>query len=535
MRSLILTLALSLTLAGAALAQSFSGTYNAKFEDNAYTLKLQQDKEGKVIGTLAEGGTELQIEGKVEAGKLVGTATLKGTPVKFFLSAKREAGKLILEVTEAGDDGKPDKETTEKITFDAPAGGTIEPEDKATPAKTNPLAKGAAAPSDPFVGLWKSKDLAVDIKGGSGQYKGTLTLDGKAFPFTSRKDGPGMSGEFTSGTDKFEFLAKIEGEALQLKTGDTVYVLLREGGAAKPANPLEKPKPSNPLAKKGEAGAKTDGADRRETPDKVFRHPVGLTVRYPKEWTLKVVEGSTYVLLPPGAGQDELYILGGTSVPGVTRADDPRAAQAADAAIAQLGSALQRKGPGEPMKVGDQPGMIFTYEGGPNGRARIYAIIHKEHAVALTAIGNKEKVDGRDAALRKIFGSFVLGEGERDAAIVGAWRNVGTRSIDARDNVGRLQASSVGESQRTVILRPDGTCTAREWSRTIAGGSGVFVDTGDQVTTKNGKWYAGSGKLILAWDNSAEEYDYRVVGQPGARQVVLKLDEKRESIWDETR
>jgi hypothetical protein len=534
LRSLVLTFALLLSLAFGACSQTLTGSYSTKVDDEVYTLKLEQDKEGKVTGTLAEGGAALQIEGKVEGGKLVGTAVLKGTPVKLFITARRETGKLILEVTEPGDDGKPDKETTEKITFDAPAGAAVEPDGKSAPAKPNPLAKGATPP-DPFVGTWRSKDLTVDINGANGQYKGTLTLDGKAYPFTSKKDGPGIAGEFTSGSDKFEFLATMEGEALQLKTGDTVYVLLREVGSAKPANPLKRPKPSNPLAKRGEAGAKNVADDRRETPDKVFRHPVGLTVRYPKEWTLKVVEGSTYVLLPPGASQDELYILGGTKVPGVTRADDPRAAQAADAAIAQLGSALRRMGPGESMKVGDRPGMIFAYEGGPNGRARIYAVIHQEHAVALTAIGNKEKVDGRDAALRKIFGSFVLGEGERDAAIVGAWRNVGTRGIDARDNVGRLQASSVGESQRTVILRPDGTCTAREVSRTIAGGSGVFVDTGDQVSTKNGKWYAGSGKLILAWDDSAEEYDYRVVGQPGGRQIALKLDDKRESIWDEAR
>jgi hypothetical protein len=428
-----------LSLAAAAFGQNFSGTYTTKHDQNSYSLKLTQDRDGKVSGTLSEGGTELQIQAKAESGKLSGTAVLKGAPIKFFIAAKRESGKLILEVTEAGADGQPDPRTTEKITFDAPDGPAGQsdkpapgkPEEKPAPARTNPLSKGPV--------------------------------------------------------------------------------------------------------KKDDNGSKTAGTDRREAAEKVFRHPVGLTVRYPNAWTLKQADGGLFVLIPPSAGQDELYILGGTETPGVTRADDPRTAQAADAAIAQLGSALQRKGPGEAVKVGDKPGIIFTYEGGPNGRARVYAVIHKEHAVAITAIGNKEKVDARDTALRKIFAGFVLSEGERDPAIVGAWRNVGTRSIDARDSVGRQQASSVGESHRTVILRADGTCTSRDVSRTIAIGAGVSIDTGDQVTEKSGKWYAGGGKLILAWDKSAEEYDYRVTGAPGARQISLKLDEKRESLWAEAR
>src|SRR5207245_8119484 len=111
------------------------------------------------------------------------------------------------------------------------------------------------------------------------------------------------------------------------------------------------------------------------------------------------------------------------------------------------------------------------------------------------------------------------------------WAKVGTSSLDARDNAGRLQASFTGEHRRELLLRADGTCVSRATDRTIAIGQGVSIDTGDQVTVKNGKWFAGDGKITLLWERDAEEYEYRLLGANGAKQLVFVLGNGNGLVW----
>jgi hypothetical protein len=541
MRPALLTLVWMLITASPTFAQSFSGSYSGKEGVRTHSLKLQQEANGSVTGTYSDGEATLQLSGEVKDGAVVGKGRLQGVPITFSFKVRRESGGIVLELTEE-ENGTPDPETTEKVslkpdggapTADKPADKPADsPADK--PAKPNPRDK--RTPSDPFVGKFVAKDLTVELLTGVGGYEGTLTKDGAAYPLKAKRSGPGIEGSFKAGDDSFEFLAKVEAGVLQLKSGDTVYLLNREGGATK-ANPLEKSKPKNPLAAGASAtkAAGTTGNDERAPGPawKIFKHPAGISVRYPKDWDTRAIPSGGTQLLPPGATAEskEIYLLNGQAAEGIMSVDDPRLAQAVDALVAQAVPALRRTKPGEPVKAEQQPGMLFVYEGGNNGAARLYVTIINGYALAVVGLGDKTQVNARDGVLRQIFSSLGWKEGERDAALVGAWKKVGTTSLDSRDAVGRLQASSVSESQRSMVLRPDGTCTSREVSRTIALGQGVSLDSGDQVTTQNGKWFAGNGKLVLIWEKGADEYTYSFRGGAGSREVVIGTGGSRGEIW----
>ena len=70
-------LAIVLLLAGlpaVAGGASFSGTYKGEADEEVITAKLDQHKDGTVAGSLILGGYTLRLSGRVEGGRLVGTA-----------------------------------------------------------------------------------------------------------------------------------------------------------------------------------------------------------------------------------------------------------------------------------------------------------------------------------------------------------------------------------------------------------------------------------------------------------------------------
>ncbi len=401
------------------------------------------------------------------------------------------------------------------------------------------LAAAAASPdaADPLLGKWVSKVMTVVVEAAGSTYKGVITLDDKSYPFTAHKEEDGvMSGVFKSGDDSFDFAAKADAKTLLVKSGDNTYMLLRDTPAApRKVNPLDRSgkQAANPLAKGSAAG---EGAPPGDPDWNLLRHPVGLSMRYPRDWTVREVPNAGYQLIPPNADQREVYILGGQPAPGISSPDDPRLVAAIEQMMAQLGPLLHRVGPVEKVHIAAGTGIILTWEGGQNARARAYVGVAKGSAIGLTGIGAKELIEKREPTLLKMFQSFSTDQGKRDPAVVGAWNRLGTTGLDAHDNVGRLQASSASDHHETLVLRPDGSCMSREVSRTIANGAGVSIDTGDQVTNKSGHWYAGDGKLVLLWDNAApQEYGYRVNGGAGGRQLVFLLGNGRGILWTEGR
>ena len=58
------------------------------------------------------------------------------------------------------------------------------------------------------------------------------------------------------------------------------------------------------------------------------------------------------------------------------------------------------------------------------------------------------------------------------------------------------------------------------------------MDSGPQTTVKEGRWYAGDGRLVLLWsDDSGEEYHYQVQGAGGGRRLILRTDKGSVEVW----
>ncbi len=131
--------------------------------------------------------------------------------------------------------------------------------------------------------------------------------------------------------------------------------------------------------------------------------------------------------------------------------------------------------------------------------------------------------------MRMLFLSLMLAAQSalgQTVSLVGSWSHIGTSSLDARQH-GQLQASSVSESQRRARLTPDGRFVITITSRTIAGGSGVWVDSGEQTTTYTGRWQVQGETLRLSYDSDdgeeeVESYTFSVSGPPGARRLLLR-------------
>jgi hypothetical protein len=154
----------------------------------------------------------------------------------------------------------------------------------------------------------------------------------------------------------------------------------------------------------------------------LYRHPTGLSFRYPQGWTVKRSAGTeTLLLIPPNPAMrrrapTELYFLlaekvaeeGGQSI------DDPRVSEYLDAQIRSVSAALQRVGPPGAINLAETKGIVVDWHvrspRGDGRGARAFAAIIKGYRVTLIALGLKERLAARDAALRQIFSSFEAGE-----------------------------------------------------------------------------------------------------------------------------
>jgi len=268
---------------------------------------------------------------------------------------------------------------------------------------------------------------------------------------------------------------------------------------------------------------------------KTYHHPIGFTFWYPDGWT--VVESNPLQLIPPdrgtGAqGPTEAYLIVGNAAPGIERADDPRVSQFIEGQLAALLPNARRVGTTEPISTTGGPGALTTWEGtSPTGlqvRACAYVTLLQGYGVGLLAIGERQRVESRQGALREVFGTFGLLESQRDPQVVGTWRN------ESRYNY-RGPAAGVGDDFASTAIsqwayQADGTFRASGQVSTSAN-----IDTGMQAGG-GGRWATGEGHLYMVWaDGSYSVFKYYVQGAPGSRAMLLTPPNGEKQLWEEVR
>jgi hypothetical protein len=323
---------------------------------------------------------------------------------------------------------------------------------------------------------------------------GKIVLNGQEIPidFELRWEGDKV---------RFTMIADGEKEELLLTPKD-------RSTASKPKTPSV-PKPSTPTT------PKTAPAKPKTTPNPVppkpspvptnaslYRHPSGVKFALPQGWKIINASDALLLLLPPGQSKpdgDELYFLLISQAGEATRHDDPRIVQGVEALLNGEEGLLKGAVRFEQTKTHVNGA---SFEGTANNETKLYArtAIGKPNQVVagVLAVGLKAKIQPRETALHALATSIKIDAPERDPRFLGTWGgSVNTSGLEARDNVGRSQASSVTDSSTTFSFGEDGTFVETSTSRTIAIGQGVSLDTGDNVEKTQLVWCAGNGKVCL--------------------------------------
>ena len=177
----------------------------------------------------------------------------------------------------------------------------------------------------------------------------------------------------------------------------------------------------------------------------VYRHPTGLTFWYPQSWRLQELDEALQLVpndvVTTQEGPSELYFVSGESIAGsgITRADDPQVIGYVDQQVRSVLPQLQLSGDREYVPLMGTQGVVFRWAGSNNAgkpiEGRAYIVISKDVALILSAIAYKGLIDKRDASLKKVFTSFVLGEGQLDQALVGTWNKYATASLANPDRI----------------------------------------------------------------------------------------------------
>lgn len=534
---------------------AYSGTYTSNGNKGAVTLSLQQDADGTVTGTLGNAGANFRLKGKVMTegaaqGQVAGAA-YEGEKFASFFQIAKQAGQVVLSLISANAAGEPDMAHKVQIVFTANGGaatagrGNVGAPGTAPNGGGNP---GANLGGGAFAGTFKSADMTLESRNAGGQYVGTITFNGQTFKFSGQPKGNGLEGNFENKDDKFPFTASLNGNTMTFVTAGTTYQLVKQNPKpsnnplAKPqsANPLSKPQTHNPLVKP--AGTTPTSSPKPTTPAnaavhtaswKTYKHPVGLMMRYPADWTLQETQGMLQ-LVPPNpassaAGATELYIVSGSPVGDITSAQDPRFIQAIEMIVGKLFPFLQRTGGVEQVRAGNEPGVALKWEGqNPTGlavRAQVFATVLKGFGISVLAVGDKARIAARENVTRGIFTSFGAFEGEKDPQVVGTWKSgVADNGMLIKDAAGRVSTTSASDSSDRYTISPDGTISKVSHSRTIVNAPGVSLDTGDSYETTKGTWAAGSGKFVVFWENGkSNEWTYQVTAEPGrSRRLVLR-------------
>jgi hypothetical protein len=185
-------------------------------------------------------------------------------------------------------------------------------------------------------------------------------------------------------------------------------------------------------------------------------------------------------------------------------------------------------------------GVELNWEGtSPRGdlvHARAFVTIMMDRGISLIGIGFKDLLRARDEDLRRIFSSFGFGAGENDPTVVGSWRLASTSAIDNQSPFesawSRTQA--VSETETTLDIRADGTCSWNSKNTMIVGAGDVWLED-NSSSTSQGRWNAGDGIIYIIWDdNTVRDCAYQI-DQAGAGPLLRMVCGGKGEIWEPAR
>jgi hypothetical protein len=233
---------------------------------------------------------------------------------------------------------------------------------------------------------------------------------------------------------------------------------------------------------------------------KTYKHPVGISLRYPSDWTLQEVPGFIQVISPEvnksAQGQPtELSVVSAEQAGRISSLEDPRLISALGSSMTQMFPFLQRAGGMERIKAGNVSGIMLTREGtNPQGmkvRGQLSATILKGFSLSVFAIDSEQTA-------REIFSSFDAGAGEKDPQLVGVWQTV-------------LPEGGASDRSSRYTLEADGTLTKV-----------TRDDQADETETMLGKWSAGDGRLFVLWENgTTDDVAYEVQTDKAGSRVAM--------------
>lgn len=415
------------------------------------------------------------------------------------------------------------------------------------PGISSGSAKAPDTTTEGWDGEYRSPKMSVTIGLKDKALSGTITLNGKTFALTAPapKDDA-TTGSFESEGTKFDVTLKRRADELTLVTGGTTYTLTRWN----PANPLAKPNPLasaepvatetpqvTPLADPPQVAPLADPPQADPPPTyagtvndfnwTVYKHPEGLSLRHPPEWTVQLPK--TGLFLVPGdvaknaQGQPlEIFVADADLADGVTDPASPRAAQLITKQVQSDFPFLHPQGQPERVTCRGGAGAIHHFAGtNPLGKptmANVHVMITGDLAITLYAIGQADVVQKRMQTAKAIFQSYEFkrpaqaptpaptqtpAAGKLDPNLIGYWRHTNTYF-------------SGGFSMTTdhhLLLAADGGAF---WNSDSAGGmGGVSIRSSGEGWKYRGTWSVSGNVLNFNWTShgsTTESHSYYIEG-----------------------
>jgi hypothetical protein len=274
---------------------------------------------------------------------------------------------------------------------------------------------------------------------------------------------------------------------------------------------------------------------------RTYTHAAGFTFKYPADWMLKEHEDFLQ-LVPPNEkknaqGPTEAYLITGDNVAseGISSPADPRVASYLDGKMRGISPTLAREGTITAVPTGSGKGTLYRWKGtnakGEAITARAYTCIVKTWGIALIAVGLKGNVAARDEQVRKIFGSFAFGAGQKDLQLVGKWVLRSTYSLQNNSpfETSWSRAQMVSETRSWITFSADGSWKRLDKYHMLAGAGGLWIEDKKNTVT-GGAWNAAGGTLFLTWkDGGWNDYKYKLDTASGSRRLRLVSGRKGEA------